>query len=138
MGAEAVIVMNPSDTVNTRYLRKQQMQLSSKMRLLAAQFLALLEDDLWLKNASHANTLASRLAAGVALIPGVEVVYPVEADAVFARLPPRQIAELRQEWTFHVWDEGTSTVRWMTSFDMQEKDIDTFLASIRTAARTSA
>jgi threonine aldolase len=138
MGAEAVIVMNPSDTVNTRYLRKQQMQLSSKMRFLAAQFLALLEDDLWLKNASHANTLASRLAAGVTSIPGVEVVYPVEADAVFARLPPRQIADLQHDWMFHVWDEATSTVRWMTSFDMQEKDVDTFLASIQTAARTSA
>ena len=75
--------------VNAQYLRKQHMQLSSKMRFLAAQFNALLDDDLWLRNAAHANAMAARLAAGLADVPGVEVVYPVEADAVFARLDPR-------------------------------------------------
>jgi len=130
MGAEALIVMRPGDAVNAPYLRKQHMQLSSKMRYLAAQFIALLEDDLWLKNAMHANSMAARLAAGLAEIPGVEVVYPVEADAVFARLDRSHIAELQREWTFHVWDEAASVVRWMTAFDTQESDVDAFLASI--------
>lgn len=130
MGAEAIIVMRPELATNARYLRKQHMQLSSKMRFLAAQFTALLEDDLWLRNATHANTMARRLAAGAASIPGVEIVYPVEADAVFARLDPRHIAELQREWMFHVWDEEASVVRWMTAFDMKEGDIDAFLADI--------
>ena len=135
MGVEAVIVMRSGDAANAPYLRKQHMQLSSKMRFLAAQFIALLDDDLWLQNARHANAMASRLATGLADLPGVEVVYPVEADAVFARLARQHVAELQREWTFHVWDETTSVVRWMTAFDTQERDVDDFLASIAAVAR---
>jgi threonine aldolase len=69
-------------------------------------------------------------------VPGIEVVYPVEADAVFARLDPRHITELQREWAFHVWDEAASIVRWMTAFDMQDSDVDAFLASIRSVAGT--
>jgi threonine aldolase len=130
MGVEAVIVMHPADAVNAPYLRKQHMQLSSKMRFLAAQFNALLTDGLWLRNAAHANAMASRLAAGLAEIPVVEVVYPVQADAVFARLDPDHVAALQRDWTFHLWDETTSTVRWMTAFDTQESDVDAFLSDI--------
>jgi threonine aldolase len=135
MGVEAVIVMRSGDAANAPYLRKQHMQLSSKMRFLAAQFIALLDDDLWLQNARHANAMASRLAAGLADLPGVDVIYPVEADAVFARLARQHVAELQREWTFHVWDETTSVVRWMTAFDTQERDVDDFLASIAAVAR---
>lgn len=131
MGVEAVIVMRPEDAASARYLRKQHMQLSSKMRFLGAQFLALLEDDLWRQNASHANAMATRLADGLDGIPGVEITYPVEADAVFARLDRRHIEELQKEWMFLVWDETTSAVRWMTSFSTQESDVDDFLASIK-------
>ena len=135
LGVEAVIVMRSGDAVNAPYLRKQHMQLSSKMRFLAAQFIALLDDDLWLRNARHANAMAGRLAAGLADLPGVDVVYPVEADAVFARLARQHVAELQREWTFHVWDETTSVVRWMTAFDTKENDIDDFLASIAAVTR---
>ena len=134
MGVEAVIVMRPAVAESAPYLRKQHMQLSSKMRFLAAQFSALLADDLWLRNARHANAMASRLAAGLADLPAVDVIHPVEADAVFARLPRQHIAELQREWTFHVWDETTSVVRWMTAFDTQERDVDDFLASIAAVA----
>ncbi len=135
MGVEAVIVMGSGDAASAPYLRKQHMQLSSKMRFLAAQFIALLDDDLWLRNARHANAMSSRLAAGLADLPGVDVVYPVEADAVFARLTRQHVAELQREWTFHVWDEATSIVRWMTAFDTQERDVDDFLASIAAVTR---
>ena len=135
MGVEAVIVMRSGDAANAPYLRKQQMQLSSKMRFLAAQFIGLLDDDLWLQNAGHANAMASRLAAGLTDLPGVDVVYPVESDAVFARLARQHVAELQREWTFHVWDETTSVVRWMTAFDTQERDVDDFLAAIAAVAR---
>ena len=132
MGVEAVIVMHAADGANARYLRKQHMQLSSKMRFLGAQFNALLADDLWLRNAAHANAMAARLADGLAAIPEVELAYPVQADAVFARLDPRHVAALQRDWMFHVWDESTSTVRWMTAFDTAESDVDEFLAAIAT------
>ena len=134
MGVEAVIVMQEADAAGARFLRKQHGQLSSKMRFLGAQFNALLADDLWLANAGHANAMAVRLATGLADIPGVEIVYPVQADVVFARLAPGRIAELQRDWTFHVWDEGTSVVRWMTAFDTQESDIDAFLRDITATA----
>jgi len=130
MGAEAVIVMRSADAVNAPYLRKQHMQLSSKMRFLAAQFIALLEGELWLANARHANAMAARLAAGLAEMRGVEVVHPVESDAIFARLDARHVAELQREWTFHVWDEAASVVRWMTAFDTKESDVDEFLRGV--------
>jgi threonine aldolase len=136
MGVEAVIVMGQADAASAPYLRKQHMQLSSKMRFLAAQFNALLADDLWLANANHANAMAARLASGLTAIPGVDVVHPVQADAVFARLNPAHIADLQRDWTFHVWDESASIVRWMTAFDTQESDVDAFLNDI--AARAGA
>jgi threonine aldolase len=135
MGVEAVIVMRADVAVNAPFLRKQHMQLASKMRFLAAQFLALLDDDLWLKNARHANAMAARLAAGLADLPGVEIVYPVESDAVFARLDPGHIAELQRDWFFHMWDETTSVVRWMTAFDTPESEVDAFLAGIAGATK---
>jgi threonine aldolase len=78
--------------------------------------------------------MAARLASGLTGIPGVEVVYPVQADAVFARLNPGHIAELQRDWTFHVWDESASIVRWMTAFDTQESDVDAFLSDIAATA----
>jgi threonine aldolase len=137
MGVEAVIVMRSADAVNARYLRKQHMQLSSKMRFLAAQFIALLEDELWLANARHANAMAARLAAGLGELRGVDLVHPVEADAVFARLDGRHVTELQREWTFHVWDEATSVVRWMTAFDTKESEVDDFLRDIAAVTGSS-
>jgi threonine aldolase len=130
MGVEAIIVMRDRDTAAAPYLRKQHMQLVSKMRYLGAQVNALVEDDLWLRNAGHANAMACRLRDGLAAIPGVEVVYPVESDAVFARLDKRRIAALQQDWVFHVWDEDSGIVRWMTAFDTPEASVDEFLADI--------
>ncbi|HXW88895.1 MAG TPA: beta-eliminating lyase-related protein [Streptosporangiaceae bacterium] len=136
MGAEALIVMRQGLTADVPYLRKQQTQLTSKMRFVAAQFGALLHDDLWRANAAHANAMARRLADGVAGLAEVEIVYPVQANAVFARLRPRHIAALQREWTLHVWDERESVVRWMAAFDTSQADVDAFVADIRMAADT--
>src|SRR5215472_16744027 len=95
MGAEALIVMRPGLAADVPYLRKQVTQLTSKLRFVAAQFTALLHDDLWRANATHANTMARLLAHGAATVDGVEIVHPVQANAVFARLPQRQIEALR-------------------------------------------
>jgi len=134
MGVEALIVMHPGLADNVPYLRKQQTQLASKMRFLAAQFDALLHDDLWRANASHANAMARRLAEGAAGVDGVDVIHPVQANAVFARLDPRHIAALRHDWFFHGWGEDESVVRWMAAFDTTESDVDDFLSAIRSAA----
>ena len=134
IGAEALIVMRPGLSADVPYLRKQQTQLASKMRFVAAQFGALLQDDLWRASAAHANAMARRLAAGAAAVPGVEIVHPVQANAVFARLDPKHVAALQQDWFFHVWDERESVVRWMAAFDTTEADVDAFVASIRSSA----
>jgi threonine aldolase len=134
MGAEALIVMRSGLAADTPYLRKQQTQLTSKMRFVAAQFSALLRDDLWRANAAHANAMARRLAEGAEAVDGVDIVYPIQANAVFVRLRPRHVAALQRDWTFHVWDERENVVRWMTAFDTTEADVDTFLADIRSTA----
>jgi Threonine aldolase len=81
MGAEALIVMRPTLSADAPYLRKQLLQLSSKLRFVAAQFNALLRDDLWRINASHANAMARLLAEGAATVDGIEIVHPVQANA---------------------------------------------------------
>jgi len=134
LGAEALIVMNGSLAALARFQRKQQMQLASKMRFVAAQFSALLEDGLWLRNAGHANAMARRLADGVAGVPGVRLHQPVESNGVFAALDPALIEPLRREWSFHLWDEREHVVRWMAAFDTTEGDVDSFVASIRVDA----
>jgi threonine aldolase len=134
LGAEALIVMRQDLMADVPYLRKQQTQLTSKMRFVAAQFEALMHDDLWRSNAAHANAMARRLADGASTVEGVEIVYPVQGNAVFARLRPQHIAALQRDWTFHVWDERDSVVRWMTAFDTSTADVDAFLADIRSTA----
>jgi threonine aldolase len=113
------------------FLRKLSMQLSSKMRFVSVQFDALLSGDLWLRNASHSNAMAARLAAVVRDVDGVEVQRPVEANSVFAILPPAVTARLQQRYPFYVWDEKTGEVRWMTSFDTTEADVDGFAAALK-------
>ena len=132
MMAEAIVVLNPALDAHLKYLRKSAMQLGSKMRFMSAQLLALLEGDLWLRNASHANAMARRLADAVAGVPGVRVMRPVQANAVFAILPPSVTARLQEQFRFYVWDEATGEVRWMTTFDTTEADVDAFAGAIST------
>jgi threonine aldolase len=133
LGAEAVVVFDPALTDGFPYLRKQSMQLASKMRFLAAQFQALLKDDLWRQCAGHANAMAAKLAAAVRTLPGVEITRPVEANAVFATLPPAAAAALRHRFAFYIWDEATGEVRWMCSWDTTAEDVDQFAAAVAEA-----
>lgn len=137
--AEAVVILNPrlatggdlSVTKNLGFIRKQYMQLSSKMRFSSAQFIALLTDDLWRRNASHANAMAQRLAAAVADVPGLRIERPVEANGVFATLPAHTIPILQEHTPFYVWDEAASEVRWLCSWDTTEQEIDDFASTVR-------
>jgi threonine aldolase len=127
---EVVVVLNPERVRNIKYLRKTSMQLASKMRFVSVQFEALLAGDLYLRNAGHANAMASRLEAAVRQIDGVEVVRPVQANAVFAILPREVSERLQKRYRFYFWNEHTGEVRWMCAYDTTEADIDAFAAAI--------
>jgi threonine aldolase len=128
LAAEAVVVLNPELTPSLLYLRKQSMQLASKMRFVSAQLLALLEGDLWRRAAGHANAMAARLASGVG--DALTITQAVQANGVFAILPPGAAETLQQDFKFYVWDEHTGEVRWMCSWDTTEEDVDAFVEAI--------
>ena len=129
MGAEAIVLFR--EMPEFKFLRKQGMQLASKMRYLAAQFDALLEGDLWLANARHANAMAALLAREAAKVPGVRIVHPTQANEVFAQLPRAAIAPLQEACYFYVWDEATDVVRWVCSWDTTEGDVRSFVEAMR-------
>jgi threonine aldolase len=133
MFGEAIVVLNPDAVYGVPFLRKTSMQLCSKMRFVSAQLEALIGGDLWLRNATHANAMAQRLLAAVQDIDGIEVQRPVQANAVFVVLPAEATRVLQAKHRFYVWDEHTGEVRWMTSFDTTEDDIDAFAADIKAA-----
>lgn len=135
MGAEAVLFLNGTRVPAFKFIRKQGMQLASKMRFIAVQLEALLTDDLWRKNAERANQMAARLARGLATLPKIELARTVEANAVFARVPREYLGELCERFYFYVWDEATTEVRWMTAFDTTEADVDDFIAALREIVR---
>jgi threonine aldolase len=130
MCGEAVVFFRPELAEGFQYIRKQGMQLASKMRFISAQMARLLEGDLWLRNATHANHMARLLAEKAAQVPGVNVLRPVQANGVFARLPENAIEPLQREYDFLVWDDRTREVRWMTSFDTTPEDVEGFVAAL--------
>ena len=126
LGAEAVVFFDKALARDFLYLRKQGMQLASKMRFISAQFDALLTGDLWRTSAEHANRMARLLQKNLSPIPDVKVVYKVEANGVFVKIPRKAIARLQKRYFFYVWNEQQSVVRWMCSFDTTEQDVKQF------------
>ncbi len=131
MLGEAVLFFNPKLTQNTKYIRKQSMQLYSKMRFVGAQFLAYFENDLWKETATHANRMAKLLEAEIIKIPEIKITQPVNANGIFAIVPPEIISPLKEQFFFYMWDEIRSEVRWMTSFDTTEEEIYAFARLIK-------
>ena len=129
---EAIVVLNPAASDGLVYLRKLNMQLASKMRFVSAQLIALLEGDLWLRSASHANAMAARLRSALedAALPGLGFTQATQANAVFATLPPGVADTLRESFRFYDWNPATGEVRWMTAFDTTEADVDNFVSVI--------
>ena len=130
MGAEAVVVLNPKLIDSIAFLRKTSMQLGSKMRFMSAQLIALIEGDLWQRNANHANKMAAKLDAGLRAM-GVEIPNPTQANAVFPIFNAEQTAKLQESYRFYVWNVATGQVRLMCSWDTTEADIDGFLETAR-------
>lgn len=136
---EAILFFDKSLHAGTAaFARKQGMQLASKMRYVAAQFSALLENDRWHAYASHANAMARRLAERVAAIPGVRITRPVECNAVFATLDRAIIPQLQQQYFFYVFEESLPEVRWMTHHATSAQDVDAFAQAIMRAAAAPA
>lgn len=122
--AESVVFLDPGLAADFKYIRKQSGQLASKMRFVSAQFIALLEGDLWRENAAHANAMAHLLAERAGAVPGVRITQPVQANEVFAVLPHEAIAPLQAEFDFYTWDERADEVRWVASWDTAEEDVE--------------
>jgi threonine aldolase len=131
MYGEAVVFMNEEFAHDFKYLRKQGMQLASKMRYIAAQFERFLDENVWLKNASHANHMAKMLETEVMKIEGIRITQPVQSNAVFAILPKEIIPVLQEAFFFYVWNEATGEVRWMCSYDTTEEDVINLTTLIR-------
>ncbi|MCL2466173.1 MAG: aminotransferase class I/II-fold pyridoxal phosphate-dependent enzyme [Micrococcales bacterium] len=126
--AEALVVLTPGSADGVEHVRKMDAQLSSKSRFTCAQMLALYGTDLWLDCARQANTTATRLAEGLARLPGVRITMPVQANAVFAEIPPATTARLREHWAFYDWTPDGHEVRLMCAWDTTNADVDDFLA----------
>ncbi len=135
MYGEAVVFFDKTLSRNFKYIRKQGMQLISKMRFISAQFKALLSNDLWKKNATHANEMAQLLAKEIETIPKITITQPVESNGVFAIIPSKYIQKLQKEFFFHIWNEEKSEVRWMTSYDTTEEEINSFSELLKQVIR---
>src|SRR5499427_2979983 len=138
LGGEAVVFFDRALSKDFLFLRKQGMQLASKMRFVAAQFEALLTNDLWKRSAEHANRMARVLEAEVRKIPQVRIVWTVEANGVFAQIPHAAIEKIKKQYFFYPWIEDAGIVRWMCSFDTTEDDIRDFVKVVAEAVRENS
>ncbi|WP_105036252.1 threonine aldolase family protein [Cryobacterium aureum] len=136
MLGECIVVLNPAASTGLKFLRKSNMQLSSKMRFVSAQLIALLDGDLWLRNAAHSNAMAARLRGALegaiadGTITGLAFSQATQANAIFATLPAGVADRLREHFRFYDWNASKNEVRWMCGFDTTEDDIDQFVAAI--------
>jgi threonine aldolase len=131
MYGEAVVFISNILASDFQYVRKQSMQLASKMRYISAQFNAMFYDDLWLKNARHANKMAKLLELKLRDIPQIKITQLVETNAIFAIIPPEIIEPLQEEYFFYVWNEEKNEVRWMTHYNTTAEDVDNFVLVLK-------
>jgi threonine aldolase len=131
---ELVVVIDPSRATGLKFVRKYSMQLAAKMRFISAQFVALLEGDLWLRGARRANGQAALLRSLVEDIPGVRVTQPTQSNAVFAILPAGVADRLREVASFQTWNPVTGEVRWMCSHETTDDTLHGFASALREAS----
>jgi threonine aldolase len=136
IGGEAVVFFKPELAEDFLFLRKQGMQLASKMRFIAVQFEALLSNNLWLRSARHANQMAKELEVEIRKIPQIKIAWKVEANGVFAQIPRHAIDKIKERYFFYPWIEEDCIVRWMCSFDTTEDDIREFVAFVAEVVRS--
>jgi threonine aldolase len=140
---EIVLIYNELAKNKFKYIRKQNMQLPSKMKFISCQFLEFLKSPdplntktknslpLWKEISQHGHSLATYLAEGLKEIPEITITQKVQANSVFVKVPRNWIKPLKDAFFFYVWDEETFELRWMISYDFTKDDIDQFLNNIR-------
>lgn len=127
MGGEAICFLKPGLSADFKYIRKQGMQLASKMRFISAQYIGYFRNDLWKKCATHSNAMANIFAAKLLLIKEVHITQTVQSNGIFIIIPHDVAERVRKHYFFYPWDEKTSEYRLMTSWDTTEEDIDGFI-----------
>ena len=128
---ESAVILNPQLDVDLKYRRKQMAQLCSKMRFMAVQFEAYLTTGVWQRNAAHSNHMAQLLHNALLSIPQAKIMYPVQANSVFVKLPNKVWNALLDDYFFYLWDEEQDVVRWMCSFDTTEDDINNLIQALK-------
>lgn len=131
MFGEAICFLKPGLSKDFKYIRKQGMQLASKMRFISAQYIAYFQDDLWKKSALHSNAMARIMAERLYMIPEVKVTQPVQSNGIFVIMPAEVAERIRKHYFFYPWNEKTSEYRLMTSWDTTEEDIDGFVMLLK-------
>jgi threonine aldolase len=131
MYGEAICFLRPGLAGNFKYLRKQGMQLASKMRFISAQYIAWFRDDLWKRCAEHSNRMAQILAEHLRQLSGVHITQRVESNGVFVVMPGETAGRIQEHYFFYPWNEKISEYRLMTSWDTQEEDIEGFISLLR-------
>jgi len=131
MYGEAVCFLKKGLSVDFKYIRKQGMQLASKMRYISVQYIAYFENDLWKRNATHANSMAQILAEKLEAINSIRITQPVEANGVFAIIPKESAEKVSRSYFFYPWNELISEYRLMTSWDTTEEDIENLVSLLR-------
>lgn len=127
MGADAIITFNAEDEKNTVFARKQGMNLASKMRFISIQLLTMLSNDLWRINASHANSMAAKLANKISKHPKIRLVHENQVNAIFLQIEKTLLEKIMDKYHFYIWDEKESIVRLMTSFATTDTEINEFV-----------
>ncbi len=124
---EVIIFLQPNLAKDFEYIQKQGLQLASKMRFLTAQFIPYLKDNIWFRNAKHANEMCQYLAQSLAIYPEVTFAYPVETNQLFVYLPKEVIIRTKAQFPYYIWDETTNLIRLVTSFDTTPQEIAEFI-----------
>ncbi|HPE39545.1 MAG TPA: aminotransferase class I/II-fold pyridoxal phosphate-dependent enzyme [Bacteroidales bacterium] len=131
MLGESVITFRPELAENMKYIRKQSTQLYSKMRFCSAQFLAYLENDLWLQNARHANKMAQMLRSELEKVSSIQFTQPTDGNILLLKMEPDMIEKLLQKHFFYIWDEMTHEIRLVTSWDTTEEDVQALISDVK-------
>ncbi len=131
MFGEAICFLRPGLSADFKYIRKQGMQLASKMRFISAQYIAYFRNDLWKRCADHSNRMARLLADGLKQFSEVKITQKVESNGIFVILPGELAEKMQEHYFFYPWNEKTSEYRLMTSWDTQEEDIEGFIKLLK-------
>lgn len=131
MIGEAIVPFNRELSMNFKYIRKQAMQLLSKMRFISAQFIPYLEEDIWKENAINSNNMAKYLKEELEKLPNVKIINKSLGNIIFVKIPKEWNEQLQQKFPVYITDEEENIIRLVTSFDTTKEDVENFVNHIK-------